>query len=275
MKFDLAVTVREKTGKGAARQLRREGKVPGVLYGQGECLLLTIEPDSLVKILKAQAGGAALVSLTLTGTKSKPNRTALLRDFQVDPVEGNVLHADLFEISMNKPIRVKVPLHLTGGMPAGVKEGGILHHNMRELHVECLPAVLPDFIEVDASGLAIAQGLHLKDVAAREGIRYLDDPEQMVVSVAAPMTEAKLESLLVSGAAGPEGAKEPEVATKGKVAGEAAEGGEAVKAGVAAADAKGGEKKAGAAVAAADAKGGEKKGAAAPKVEKKETEKKK
>ena len=64
MKFDLAVTIREKTGKGAARQLRREGKVPGVLYGQGECLLLTIEPDSLVKILKAQAGGAALVSLT-------------------------------------------------------------------------------------------------------------------------------------------------------------------------------------------------------------------
>ncbi len=76
MKFDLAVTVRDKTGKGAARQLRREGKIPGVLYGQGECLLLTIEPDSLVKILKAQAGGAALVSLTLTGAKSKPSRTA-------------------------------------------------------------------------------------------------------------------------------------------------------------------------------------------------------
>jgi large subunit ribosomal protein L25 len=260
MKFDLAVTVREKTGKGAARQLRREGKIPGVLYGQGECLLLTIEPDGLVKILKAQAGGSALVSLTLTGAKSKPNRTVLLRDFQVDPVEGNVLHADLFEISMNKPIRVKVPLHLTGGVPAGVKEGGILHHNMRELHIECLPAVMPDFIEVDSSGLAIAQGLHLKDLAAREGIRYLDDPEQMVVSVAAPMTEAKLESLLASGAVAPEGAKEPEVVAKGKVAGEAAEGGEAAKVGAA---------------APADAKGGEKKGAPAPKAEKKEAEKKK
>lgn len=261
MKFDLAVTVREKTGKGAARQLRREGKVPGVLYGQGECLLLTIEPDRLVKILKAQAGGAALVSLTLTGAKSKPNRTALLRDFQVDPVEGHILHADLFEISMDKPIRVKVPLHLTGGVPVGVKEGGILHHNMRELHIECLPGVLPDFIEVDASGLAIAQGLHLKDLTAREGIRYLDDPEQMVVSVAAPMTEAKLESLLASGAAVPEGGKEPEVVAKGKVAGEGAEGGDAAKAGAAA--------------AAPDAKGGDKKGASAPKAEKKETEKKK
>ncbi|OGW48367.1 MAG: hypothetical protein A2V62_10405 [Nitrospirae bacterium RBG_19FT_COMBO_58_9] len=128
---------------------------------------------------------------------------------------------------------------------------------MRELHIECLPAALPDFIEVDASGLAIAQGLHLKDVAVREGIRYLDDPEQMVVSVAAPMTEAKLESLLASGVAGPEGAKEPEVAAKGKV--EGAEGGDAAKAGA----------------AAGDAKGGEKKGAAAPKAEKKEAEKKK
>ena len=130
---------------------------------------------------------------------------------------------------------------------------------MRELHIECLPALLPDFIEVDASELAIAQGLHLKDVATREGVRYLDDPEQMVVSVAAPMTEAKLESLLASGAAAPEGAKEPEVVTKGKVAGEAVEGGEAAKAGA----------------AAAEAKGGEKKGAAAPKAEKKEAEKKK
>ena len=267
MKFDLAVTVREKAGKGAARQLRREGKVPGVLYGQGESLLLTIDPDSLVKILKAQAGGAALLSLKLTGAKSKPNRTALLRDFQVDPVEGDVLHADLFEISMDKPIRVKVPVHLIGGMPAGVKEGGILHHNMRELHVECLPAALPDFIEVDASGLGIAQGLHLKDVSTREGVRYLDDPEQMVVSVAAPMTEAKLEALLTSSAAGPEAAKEPEVAAKGKVAGEAAETGEAAKAGAAAVAA--------APAPAADAKGGEKKGVAAPKAEKKEAEKKK
>jgi large subunit ribosomal protein L25 len=156
---------------------------------------------------------------------------------------------------------VKVPLHLTGGVPAGVKEGGILHHNMRELHIECLPSLLPDFIEVDASGLGIAQGLHLKDVAAREGIRYLDDLEQMVVSVAAPMTEAKLESLLASGAAAPEAGKEPEVVAKGKVAGEGAEGGEPAKAGAAA--------------AAPDAKGGDKKGAAAPKAEKKESEKKK
>jgi large subunit ribosomal protein L25 len=271
MKFDLAVTVREKSGKGVARQLRRSGKVPGVLYGQGECLLLTIEPEPLTKILKSQAGSTALITLTVNGAKGKPTRTALLRDFQVDPVEGNVLHADLFEISMDKAIRVKVPVHVIGGTPAGVKEGGILHYNTRELHVECLPGALPDHIEVDASALAIGQGIHLKEMTKLEGLRYLDDPEQMVVSVAVPMSDAKLEALLTSQAAGPEGAKEPEVAAKGKAATEGAEvaaaapGAPGAAAPAAGAEVKAGEKKEGAAAATA----------AAPKAEKKEAEKKK
>jgi large subunit ribosomal protein L25 len=266
MKFDLAVTVREKSGKGAARQLRRSGKVPGVLYGQGECLLLTIEPEPLTKILKSQAGSTALITLTVDGAKAKPKRTALLRDFQVDPVEGHVLHADLFEISMDKPIRVKVPIHVTGSTPAGVKEGGILHYNTRELHVECLPGALPDHIEVDASALAIGQGVHLKEMAKLEGVRFLDDPDQMVVSVAVPMSDAKLEALLTSQAAGPEGAKEPEVVAKGKAAAEGVEAAAApgaAAAPAAGAEAKAGEKKEGAAAAAA------------PKAEKKEAEKKK
>lgn len=261
MKFELAVTVREQAGKGAARSMRRNGKVPAVLYGQGECLLLTVVPEDLIKILKSQAGSTALISLTVAGAKSKPNRTALLRDYQVDPVTGAVLHADLFEISMTKPIRVKVPIHVVGGVPAGVKEGGVLHHNLRELHIECLPAALPDNIEVDASPLAIGQGIHLKEIAKREGIRFLDDSEQMVVSVAAPMSDAKLEALLTS-AAGAAG--EPEVVAKGKEAAVTAEGGEPAKAGAAA-------------PAAGEAKAGEKKeaGKEAPKAEKKEAEKKK
>jgi large subunit ribosomal protein L25 len=265
MKFDLAVAVRKQAGKGAARSMRRAGKVPAVLYGQGECLLLTVNPDELIKILKSHAGSTALISLTVTGAKSNSNRTALLRDYQVDPVSGAVLHADLFEISMSKPIRVKVPIHVTGGIPAGVKEGGVLHHNTRELHVECLPSALPDHIEVDASALNIGDGIHLKEIATREGVRFLDDPDQMVVSVAAPMSDAKLEALLTS-TAGP--AAEPEVLAKGKEAAAVAEG------------APGSEPaKAGTAAPAAEAKAGEKKEAgkeaAAPKAEKKEAEKKK
>jgi large subunit ribosomal protein L25 len=256
MKFDLTVAMRERVGKGAARSMRRAGKIPAVLYGQGDCLLLTVNPDELTKILKSHAGSAALISLTVDGAKSSPNRTALLRDYQVDPVTGAVLHADLFEISMTKPIRVKVPIKVIGAVPVGVKEGGVLHHNMRDVHIECLPAALPDHIEADASALTIGTGIHVKEMEALEGVRFLDEPDQMVVSVAAPMSDAKLEALLSStpGVAG-----EPEVLAKGKeTAG--AEGAEPAKAGAA---------------AAADAKGGEKKEAAAQKAEKKEAEKKK
>ncbi|HWV47618.1 MAG TPA: 50S ribosomal protein L25 [Nitrospira sp.] len=260
MKFDLTVAVREEAGKGAARSMRRAGKIPAVLYGQGECLLLTANPEELVKILKSHAGSTALISLTVNGAQSKQNRTALLRDYQIDPVTGAVLHADLFEISMSKPIRVKVPLKVIGGIPAGVKEGGVLHHNMRDMHVECLPAALPDHIEVDASALTIGSGIHVKEIGAREGVRFLDDPDQMVVSVAAPMSDAKLEALLTSGAGA---AGEPEVVAKGKEVGaEGAAGAEPAKAGAAA--------------PAGEAKAGEKKeAAAAPKAEKKEAEKKK
>lgn len=231
MKFDLTVESREGGGKGPARQLRRAGRVPAVLYGQGECLLLSVKPDELVKILRSQAGSTALISLTINGAKSKAKRTALLREFQVDPITSSVLHADFFEVAMDKPIRVKVPVHLTGGQPLGLKEGGVLHHVLRQLHIECLPSVLPDFIEVDASQLQINQGIHLKDVPKTEGLRFLDDLEHMVVSVAAPMTDAKLESLLTTGAPGAEGAKEPEVAVKGKAVAEGAAGAEAGKAG--------------------------------------------
>ena len=260
MKFDLTVAVREQVGKGVARSMRRAGKIPAVLYGQGECLLLTVNPEELVKILKSHAGSTALISLTVNGAQSKQNRTALLRDYQIDPVTGAVLHADLFEISMSKPIRVKVPIKVTGGIPAGVKEGGVLHHNMRDVHVECLPAALPDHIEVDASALTIGSGIHVKEIGAREGVRFLDDPDQMVVSVAAPMSDAKLEALLTSGAGA---AGEPEVVAKGKEVGaEGAAGAEPAKAGAAA--------------PAGEAKAGEKKeAAAAPKAEKKEAEKKK
>jgi large subunit ribosomal protein L25 len=240
--------------------MRRAGKIPAVLYGQGECLLLTVNPEELVKILKSHAGSTALISLTVNGAKSKQNRTALLRDYQVDPVTGAVLHADLFEISMSKPIRVKVPIKVIGGIPAGVKEGGVLHHNMRDMHVECLPAALPDHIEVDASALTIGSGIHVREIGAREGVRFLDDVDQMVVSVAAPMSDAKLEALLTSAAGAP---GEPEVVAKGKEAGvEGAAGAEPAKAGAAA--------------PAGEAKAGEKKeAAAAPKAEKKEAEKKK
>jgi large subunit ribosomal protein L25 len=219
MKFEMAADVRKQAGKGAARQLRRTGKIPAVLYGQGECLLLTLNPDDVKSILRSHAASTALVSLSIAGLTTNGARTALFRDYQVDPVTGEILHADLFEVSMTKAIKVKVPVSLVGGTPAGIKEGGVLHHNLRELSIECLPSVIPDVIEVDASQLAIGHGIHVRELKREEGIRFLDEDDQMVVSVAAPISEAKLEALLTSGAVVEEG-KEPEVIAKGKVEGE-------------------------------------------------------
>ena len=262
MKFDLAAEIRTSGGKGAARQLRRKGRVPAVLYGQGECVLLTLDPEALREILRARAGSTALINVTIAGATAKAARVALLRDYQLDPVSGDVLHTDLFEVLMNKAIRVKVPVNVVGGQPAGVKEGGILQHNTRDIHVECLPSALPDAIPVDASALVIGQGIHVKELQPIAGVRFLDDPDQMVVSVAAPMSEAKLEALLTSAATTGEG-KEPEVIAKGKEAAAASE--------AAAGAAPVGETKPGAAGTTATAEKG-KEGAkeAAPKAEKKE-----
>jgi len=174
-------------------------------------------------------------------------------------VTGAILHADLFAVAMDKPIRVRVPVAVTEGTPAGVAEGGILQHNMRELHVECLPRQIPAHIMVDPTPLKINQGIHVKEVSAPPGVRILDDPDMMVVSVAAPISEAKLEALLATTPAG-ETAAEPELIGKAKeeeVTEEAAAAGEKV-----------GEK--------AGAKAGEKvgaKAAAAPAAESKEEKK--
>ncbi|MBI4402209.1 MAG: 50S ribosomal protein L25 [Nitrospirae bacterium] len=267
MKFDMAAEIRERAGKGIARQLRRSGKIPGVLYGQGKCLLLTLDPEDVTKILQAHAGRTALITLNIAGDTSKTARTALLRDYQVDPLTEEVLHVDLFEISMSKPIRLKVPVSVVGGVPAGVKEGGLLQHNLREMSVECLPAAIPDSIEVDASQLLIGEGLHVREIAPREGIKFLDEADAMVVSVAAPMSEAKLEALLTSAAVTGEG-KEPEVISKGKE-----ETPEEVAAAAAEKGAAPGEPKA-AAAAGAEKKEG-KEGKEAPKAEKKEAKEEK
>ena len=215
MKFEMAAEMRTEAGKGVARRLRRNGKVPAVLYGQGECLLLTLRPDALRKLLRTHGGSTTILTLSITGGTSRTTRSVLVRDYQVDPVTGQLLHADLFEISMDKPIRIKVPVSVVGGVPKGVKEGGVIHHNLRELHVECLPAAIPDRIEVDASGLEVGQGVHVRELTPLKGIRFLEESDQMVVSVAAPISEAKLEALLTSGAVVEEG-KEPEVIGKGK-----------------------------------------------------------
>ena len=196
MKFEIEVQKRDRAGKGAARQLRRSGKIPAVLSGNGQSLLLSMDPKVGRHIVLSQAGHTGLLTVHITGGGKQEDRVAILQDHQIDPVTNAILHVDLFEVSMDKPIRVKVPVTVVGEVPRGVKEGGSLHQPLRDLHIECLPAHIPDHIELDASGLHIGQGIHVREIPVSSGVRVLDDGDLMVVNVAAKISEAKLEALL-------------------------------------------------------------------------------
>ncbi len=193
MKYELEVERREKAGKGVARQLRLQGKIPGVIYGAGKSQFLSLEHNLARKLVLSQVGHAGLLTVKMPG---ESERVAVLQDHQLDPVSGAILHIDLFEVSMEKPIRVKVPVSIIGAAPIGLKEGGILHQPLRELHIECLPGLIPDHIEVTGTDLGVGQGIHVKEVEAPEGVKILDDPGLMVVHVATKISEAKLDSLL-------------------------------------------------------------------------------
>jgi large subunit ribosomal protein L25 len=145
------------------------------------------------KLVLSQVGHTGLLTVKVPGQEDK---VAVLQDHQLDPITGAILHIDLFEVSMEKPIRVKVPVSVIGEAPIGIKEGGILHQPLRELHIECLPGLIPDHIEVTATNLAVGQGIHVKEVEAPEGVKILDDQGLMVVHVATKISAAKLESLL-------------------------------------------------------------------------------
>ena len=196
MKFEIQVQKREQAGKGVARTLRRQGRIPAVLYGNGQSHLLSMDPNDARHVILSQAGHTGLLTVRIESGDKQEERVAVLQDHQIDPITGAVLHVDLFEVSMDKSLRARVPVTVIGSVPVGVKEGGSLHQPLRELHIECLPAQLPDHVEVDAEPLQIGQGIRVQEVSIPSGVKVLDDGNLMVVHVTAKISEAKLEALL-------------------------------------------------------------------------------
>jgi large subunit ribosomal protein L25 len=217
-RIELTVEQRTQAGKGVARTLRRGGKIPAVLYSGGKSTLLSLNPADLSKLLHSAAGENTLIDLRVDGKKDK-ERLAILREVQHDPITGTPLHIDLFEVALDRAIRLKVHIEVAGDTPLGVKEGGVLQHGLREVEIECLPALIPDAVRVDPSHLKVGEAIHLRDLQLGEGIRVLGDGDLVVVSITMPMSEEKLAELL---AGAPKEAKEPEVLTKKKEEGEAA-----------------------------------------------------
>jgi large subunit ribosomal protein L25 len=187
--------------------------VPAVLYGHGKSMPISMANKDVTKILNAEGGEHALINLALQGVQEAGERMALIKDFQLDPLTGKLMHVDLMEVAMNEKVRIPVAVHITGSS-AGVKEGGILQQILRELEVECLPNKIPDFVEVDISALNINESLHVRDVAVPEGVRILTDGEATVVTIQPPISHEKLEAMLAAAPVAAEG--EPELVKKPK-----------------------------------------------------------
>ncbi len=187
---------RKNAGKGTARQLRMQGKIPGILYSKGTSTPLVLNPGEIWKVLHSVAGENTLITLDVTGEKTGQH-VAILRDYQKDPVRGDLLHADLFELSLTEPVDVKVVIEITGETPIGVKQdGGVFRMHLRELEVRVLPTKIPDHIQIDASQLGLGETIHIGDLSLDEGVEALGQASQAVVSVVSTMSDEKLEALL-------------------------------------------------------------------------------
>jgi large subunit ribosomal protein L25 len=207
---ELPVKRRDGTGKEVAKRLRRQGLVPAVLYGGAAPVTITLDPRDVVKLLHGQSGSTTLLNIRMDDDPT--TRAAIIRDLQYDPVSETILHVDLQEVSMDRPITVTVAVHALGEA-AGVKEqSGILEMILREVQVSCLPGLIPQRIEADVSALMIGSVLTVADLVAPEGVRILNDPGQAVATVSPPMVE-EVTAPAAEVAAAP---AEPEVLTERK-----------------------------------------------------------
>jgi len=200
----LLVQERVLLGSPASRRLRKTGFIPGVLYGSGEPIAISIHERELRRALTGAAGLHSILDVEIDGKGS--THASILKEYQVHPVRGGVTHVDLQEVRLDRPITATVTLALIGGDVApGVKEGGVLSQPLRELSVEALPLEVPEHIEIDVSEMEMGGTLRLADVTAPEGVTLLDDPEQVVATITAPMREEELIEDELAAAEGGEG----------------------------------------------------------------------
>lgn len=199
--------------KNHARRVRREGKIPGVVYGAGkEALPVSLDPRHVLRILRSDSGHNTIFDLALHGGE---NTKAMIVDWQYEPIKGHLLHIDLKRIAMDKALRVSVPIILQG-VPLGVKtEGGILEQMLREVEIECLPGDIPSHIDVDVSELTFGKVLRVTDLPHNEKLKFLTEANQPVAHVTSVKEEVVATPEAVAAEAGAAPA-EPEVIKKGK-----------------------------------------------------------
>ena len=217
METKLTAERRSDAGKGVARKLRAAGKIPAVLYGQGlDTTPLTVESRDLTHLLHGSAGSNVLVDLVVDGE----THLAIPREIQRDHIHARFVHVDFLAVSRTQTITVSVPVHETGEA-AGVKEGGVVEHHLREVQIECLPQDVPDEILVDITPLELGDMVHVSDLVPPNGVTILTNPEDAVLSVVTPAALRVEADLTVPGEEVAEVPVEEEAAAEAPAEGEA------------------------------------------------------
>jgi large subunit ribosomal protein L25 len=176
----LQVLERESRGTREVRRLRKQGLIPGVLYGRGkDPHAFSVPERELRRALTGGAGLHAILDVTLDGQKT--TRPSILKQYQQDPIKGTLTHIDLQEVRLDEAIQARVVVELIGE-PVGVTEGGVLSQVVREITVEALPLEVPEHLDLDVAGMAIGDTLRLVDLPVQEGVVFLDDPEETVLA---------------------------------------------------------------------------------------------
>jgi large subunit ribosomal protein L25 len=174
----LSGKIREKTGKVATKEVRRNGEIPAVLYGLKDNLSFSVSSGNLKDILTAK-GQNALIDLSLEGDKQ---RKVILKEFQSHPLRELWVHVDFLEVDVSKTVKVSVDVHLIG-KSAGEKMGGLVNQVLKSIHVECLPADIPQFVDLDVTNVELDQVLHVSDLRLSDKVKILHRPNEAVVTV--------------------------------------------------------------------------------------------
>jgi len=211
MSFTVKAEKRDAFGKNASRRLRKQGLIPAVLYGEGTATIpLVLQKKDIILILKSDTGENTIFKVAF----DSKSQDAMFKDVQIDVSTDELIHADLIQISMDKAIRVNVPVLLQGD-PIGVKtEGGFVDFMTREIEVECLPGNIPESIKIDISPLHLHQSLKVSDIAAPEGVRLINDPASVVVLISVPHKEEEVAKPVEEGIEAAAAPTEPEVIKK-------------------------------------------------------------
>jgi large subunit ribosomal protein L25 len=195
----LKAQTRDGRGKGAARRLRAEGFVPGVLYGHGvKPVAISVSSQDLLHFFHATHGAAMVVDLEVDGKK----HMVIPREIQRDHLHGRYVHIDFLAVRRDEKVRMSIEIHETGEAP-GVKSGGVIEHHLREVEVECLPGNVPEQITADIGSLELGEMLRLADIAPPSGVTFLTDPETPVISVVTPAALRTEADMLLPGEEAP------------------------------------------------------------------------